>query len=169
MKIDDDPFADLEKLRLHPEQYQAYTTKAGEKWATVPLKIQRRRQHFVKVPWTWVERLQDARYVATYRLALHVLYQHWKANGKPFKLANGEIKMGGTSRWQKWRALAELERLGLITVKKGGASRRGSPPCFRDWCTGAPYLVHICTHFCRIGAQTHIRYLVLSILSFLFL
>jgi hypothetical protein len=122
MKIEDDPFADLEKLRLHPEHYRAST--AGEKWATVPLKVRRRRQHFVKVPWTWVERLADARYVATYRLALHVLYQHWRANGKPFKLANGDLKLGGTSRWQKWRALAELEKLGLITVKRG---RRKSP------------------------------------------
>jgi hypothetical protein len=120
MKIEDDPFANLEKLRLQPEHYQASTTGAGKKWATVPLKVQKRRRHFVKVPWIWVERLGEARYIATYRLALHVLYRHWKANGKPFTLANGEIKMGSTSRWQKWRALAELEKLGLITVKKRG-------------------------------------------------
>jgi hypothetical protein len=41
---------DLEKLRLPP----------GEKWAVVPLKIQKRQRHFVKVPWTWVERLKNA-------------------------------------------------------------------------------------------------------------
>jgi hypothetical protein len=124
MKAEDDPFADLEKLRLRPEHYQAHTSRAGEKWAAIPLKVQRRRQHFVKVPWAWVERLAEARYVATYRLALYVLYRHWRANGKPFTLANGDLKMGNTSRWQKWRALAELEKLGLITVKK---RRRKSP------------------------------------------
>jgi hypothetical protein len=119
MTIGDDPF-DLEKLRLRPENIRAYTDSAGEKWATVPLKVRRRRQHFVKVPWTWVERLAEARYVATYRLALYVLYRHWRDNGKPFALANGDLKMGSTSRWQKWRALAELEKLGLITVKRAG-------------------------------------------------
>ena len=80
----------------------------------MPLKIQKRRQHFVKVPWTWVERLAEARYVATYRLALHVLYRHWKANGKPFTLANGENKKweAPSGRTKVARVLAELEKLG---------------------------------------------------------
>ena len=59
MKIEDDPFADLEKLRLRPEHYQTYTDGAGEKWATVPLKIQKRRQRFVIVPWNWVENSRE--------------------------------------------------------------------------------------------------------------
>ena len=51
--------------------------------AVVPRKIQKRRQHFVKVPWTWIERLATARYIATYRVALHMLYRHWKRAANP--------------------------------------------------------------------------------------
>jgi hypothetical protein len=105
----DDPF-DLEKLRLTPRE-------AGEKWVKVPLKFQKRRQHFVKVPWTWIQNLVKARCIATYRVALHVLYQHWRGEGEPFILANGSLRMEGVSRRQKWPALRELEQFGLITVE----------------------------------------------------
>jgi len=106
---EDDPF-DLERLRLHPE--------ACEKWAVVPLKVRRRRQHFVRVPWTWVEKLAEARYIATYRVALHVLYQHWERGGETFTLSNGALAMEGVSRGQKWRALEELEGLDLINIER---------------------------------------------------
>jgi hypothetical protein len=109
MTHEDDPF-DLEKLRLHP--------KANEKWAVVPLKVRRRRRHFVKVPWTWVERLVEARYIATYRVALYVLYRHWETHGKSFTISNGAIALEGVSPKQKWRGLGELERFGLITIER---------------------------------------------------
>jgi hypothetical protein len=89
-----------------------------ERLANVPRKIQKRRRHFIKVPWAWVERLAKARYTATYRVALHLLYQHWKQKGGPVKLPNGMLVLGGVSRWQKWRALGDLERLGLINVER---------------------------------------------------
>jgi hypothetical protein len=133
MKIDDDPFADLEKLRLRPEHYQAYTDGAGEKWATVPLKIQKRRQQFVKVPWTWIERLANTRRAATFKVALYVLHKNWRNGGKPFTLSNSTVE--GVSRWQKWRALNELERLKLIIIKR----RKRKTPLITvvDCCTGA--------------------------------
>jgi hypothetical protein len=82
----------------------------------VPRKIERRRRYFVMVPWMWIERLVDARHIATYRVALHVLYQDWKGGSKPFTLSNSAVM--GVSRWQKWRALRELERLGLVTIER---------------------------------------------------
>jgi hypothetical protein len=124
MKIEDDPFADLEKLRLCPEHYQASNSGAGEKWATVPFKVRRRRQHFVKVPWTWVERLKEARHIVTYRVALLILYQHWENGGKPFTLSNSAAALVGAGRSTKWRALRELEHLGLIAI---GRRKRKSP------------------------------------------
>ena len=63
----DDPYADLKQHRLTPEILA--------KLAVVPRKIQKRRQHFVKVPWTWIERLANARLRPTYRVALHILYR----------------------------------------------------------------------------------------------
>jgi hypothetical protein len=115
VKHEDDPF-DLEKLRLRPE--------ADENWAVVPLKIRRRRRHFVKVPWAWVEKLAEARYISTYRVALHVLYRDWETHGEAFTLSNGALAMEGVSRRQKWRALEELEGLGLISIER---RRRKTP------------------------------------------
>jgi hypothetical protein len=109
-----DPF-NLEGLRLPPGQLP-------EKSVTVPLQLQKRRKHFIKVPWTWHERLAKARHAATHKVALQILYQHWKNGGKPFTLANNALN--GVSRWQKSRALAELEAFGLITVQR---RKRKSP------------------------------------------
>jgi hypothetical protein len=101
---------DLKNLRLPPETLR-------ERPATVPRKIQKRRQHFVKGPWGWVERLNGAT-GQTYRLALLLLYLHWKSKSKPIKLPNGMLKIDGVSRASKWRALAELERRGLIAIER---------------------------------------------------
>jgi hypothetical protein len=116
MVDDPDPYADLKQHRLTPEMLA--------KLAVVPRKIQRRREHFVKVPWSWVERLAKARYTATYRVALHVLYRHWKGGGKPFTLSNGMVAVEGVGRRAKWRALRELEQLRLITIER---RKRKSP------------------------------------------
>jgi hypothetical protein len=113
---DDDPYADLKQHRLTPEMLAQL--------AVVPRKIQKRRQQFVMVPWMWAEKLATVRYIATYRVALHVLYRHWKGRGEPFTLSNGAMLMEGVSRWQKWRALGELEKLGLIAI---GRRRRKTP------------------------------------------
>jgi hypothetical protein len=70
--MNDDPYADPKQHRATPEML------AG----SVPKKLQRQRRHFVKVPWKWVERLAKARHIATYRVAHHVLYRHWKGGGE---------------------------------------------------------------------------------------
>jgi hypothetical protein len=43
---------------------------------------------------------------------------HWKGNGAPIKLSNGMLEIDGISRQAKWRALTDLERLGLIQVER---------------------------------------------------
>jgi hypothetical protein len=125
-----DPHADLKQHRLTPEKLAQL--------AVVPRKIQRRRQQFVMVPWTWIEKLATARYVATYRVALHVLYRHWKGQGEPFTLSNGAMLMEGVARGTKWRALRELERLGLIAIERRPrkspritmvSAKHGAPVC----------------------------------------
>jgi hypothetical protein len=87
-----------------------------ERQAIMPRKIQQRRQHFVIVPWTWVERLNGAS-GQTYRVALCLLYLNWKAGGEPIKLANGMLRIDGISRQSKWRALRELQHRDLISVE----------------------------------------------------
>src|SRR5262245_4143216 len=112
---DDDPYADVRQHRLTPETLA--------KLAVVPRKMQRRRQHFVNVPWTWIERLRGAT-GQTCLVALHLLYLHWKGRGAPIKLANGMLRMDGISRQSKWRALGDLERRGVIVIER---RRRRSP------------------------------------------
>ena len=76
---------------------------------------------FVKVPLSWVARLEQATGCA-YRVALHLLYQHWKQRGRSIQLANAQV--AGVSRASKWRALRELEEAGLVVVQ----NRPRKPP-----------------------------------------
>jgi hypothetical protein len=110
--MQDDPL-DLEYLRIDPEQARQ-VGKRRKNW----------RREFVRVPWPWVERLQAARRVNTYRLALLLLYEHWRTGGQPVPLTNVGLVGEGVSRRSKWRALAELELVGLIEVKR---HRRRAP------------------------------------------
>ena len=86
----------------------------------VPTKIRKRREHFVKVPMRWYEKLANPAPAGrrTCLVALYVLHLHWKHHGEPFKLANGMLDYDGVSRYSKWRALNELERRGLISVER---------------------------------------------------
>jgi hypothetical protein len=102
-----DPF-DLENLRLRAELREQLIT---------PKKIRKRREQFVVVPWTWIERLKGAD-GQTYRVAMYLLHLHWKGNGCPIKLANGMLTMDGVPRETKRRALQDLERRGLIAVER---------------------------------------------------
>jgi hypothetical protein len=114
MKTEDDPF-DLEKFRLKPEDVKGY---AGT--ATAPRARGRRRDQFTIVPKSWSDQLKAARYSIgnTYRLALHLLYQHWKNGGQAIALTNIALANAGIGPRAKWRAIAELERLKLIKVER---------------------------------------------------
>jgi hypothetical protein len=102
---------DLKTLRLDKDQIR-------ERLATVPTKIRQRRQHFAILPMTWYERMGEVRSCKTYRVAWYLLYLHWKAGSESVTLANGMLERDGVSRHAKWRALNELEHLGLITVER---------------------------------------------------
>jgi hypothetical protein len=70
------------------------------------------------VPWVWFEKLGDA-HGQTYRLALYLLYLYWKdGSNQPVKLPNVGLRDVGISRQSKWRVLADLERVGLISIER---------------------------------------------------
>ena len=88
-------------------------------------KPNRWRRQYVRLPWSWVERLQGARRVSTYRVALLAAYEHWRSGGRPLVLSNVLSEAEGLSRRSKWNAVAELERLGLVRVeRRAGRSPR---------------------------------------------
>lgn len=101
---------------INVDEFFLSDAQVQERLAATPRKIAKRRQQFIMVPWVWVERLVNAT-GQTYRVALILLYLHWKGKGAPIKLANGMLKLDGVSARSKWRALRELEKLGLITVE----------------------------------------------------
>ena len=107
---------DLENLRLPADIVRP-------RRVVEPHKLEKRRKHFVQLPWTWVEALSGAS-GQTWQLATHLLYLNWKGKGEPIKLANGMLEIDGISRWSKWRALPELERRGLVVIDR---RRRRSP------------------------------------------
>ena len=96
----------------------------SEVWAKTPAKIKKRRELFTMVPGIWKERLTKARYVATYRVALHILARDWENGGRHFTLSNAALALEGVKRGTKWRALGELEQLELIAIER---RKRKSP------------------------------------------
>jgi hypothetical protein len=112
---DDDPF-DIENLRLRPEQAAAMAEAAVKQERAQPKR--RSREPFTKFPHSWEARLMKAMRISSYRIALHLLYLHWKSTGRPILLSNVALARKGVTRQSKWNALAELTRLGLIKIEK---------------------------------------------------
>jgi hypothetical protein len=105
----------VEDLRL--EKKDAMTIRTVQTKA-VAARQQKRRGHFVRVPMAWVEQLTSTSRPTTVILALHILYEHWRAGGRPFRLANMALLQKGISRKRKYTGLRELETLGLIEVAR---------------------------------------------------
>jgi hypothetical protein len=107
MSADDMP-DNLSKLALDP------------KAPYVSARIRKRREQFIIVPMRWRERLgaKPRARGTIYDVALHLLFLHWKNQGKPFKLPNGLLRHDGISRHAKWRALTDLEQRGLIRIER---------------------------------------------------
>jgi hypothetical protein len=73
---------------------------------------------FVTVPLWWVERLRQAKRASTFLLALDLLYRAWRLkNYDALAVSNIVASQAGVSRSSKWRALRELERLGLVIIR----------------------------------------------------
>jgi hypothetical protein len=66
--------------------------------------------------------------VQTHRVALCLLRLNGEEEDAPITPANGMLESYGVSQSGKWRALAELERIGLIAIERRGAHR---PPVVR--------------------------------------
>jgi hypothetical protein len=70
------------------------------------------------VPWWWIRRLKGARFPASHMVGYLILYEYWKTGGQSIPVSTIALRAFGVSRWAKWRALGELERLGLIRVQR---------------------------------------------------
>jgi hypothetical protein len=79
------------------------------------LRRARKPRYFVKVPWAWVVKLDGAS-GQTYRLALNLLFLHWKGRGASITLANRTVELDGIPGQSKRRALRDLEHRSLVAV-----------------------------------------------------
>ena len=120
--LNHDPF-DREQIRVDPER------------VIKRAKPKRWRRHYVNVPWHWVEQLRASKRICTYRVALLLLYEHWRTGGKPILLSNVGVRGEGLARRSKWNAITELQGLGLINVE---AVPRKSPRITLRHISGRP-------------------------------
>jgi hypothetical protein len=102
---------DLKDLRIDPTKIAAAPR--------IPAKIRKRREQFIRMPMVWYEKLAKPKPRSRYTclVALYLRHLHWKNHGKPFVLANGMLEYDGIDRFNKGRALADLEQRGLITIE----------------------------------------------------
>ena len=112
-KSDDSDLDVLKWGRLDAEQFTARRIDSTVR--------KRRRRRFIIIPEMWIERLEGARHVSTYRVALRILQRNRQCEGQPFPLPNN---IGGVSRWAKSTALKELEKAGLVQLER---RKRKSP------------------------------------------
>jgi hypothetical protein len=85
-----------------------------------PARIRKRSDQFVMVPMRWYEKLAKPppRSRITILAALYLLHLDWTHHHKPFALPNGALKYDGIDRHAKHRALADLEKRELITIRR---------------------------------------------------
>src|SRR5262249_42623543 len=102
--------SDFDTARFRLDRGHRRLLKVGK-----PRKWQR---YYVLFPWTWVERLQRAKRISSYRFALVWAYDPGRRGGRGIVLSNILSEGEGLSRRSKWRALIELESLGLVQVER---------------------------------------------------
>jgi hypothetical protein len=88
------------------------------------VKTQDRKDEFVKVPLWWIEQATRATRTPQAMVCVWLLYLSWKAKSMTFPLPNDRLSKRGADKRAKRRALANLERAGLIIVER----RRGKTP-----------------------------------------
>src|SRR3974390_2882383 len=102
-----------------------YVTRQGRRIAveTVETGItigRRRAPPFVKVPLSVAAALAKATKTPKAMVWMLLLYEAWRAKGKPFTLSNVKLARYGVNRERKHQALAEMKAAGLIMVEQKG-------------------------------------------------
>jgi hypothetical protein len=116
MNDSDDKFV-IDRWALTPEKLATINHAAAAK-AEHPQQKQHPSKEFTILPDSWEIKLRGCRHKATYPVAVFLLRQHWKTKGRPFKVPNLALAERSVDRYAKWRALEELEELGLIQVER---------------------------------------------------
>lgn len=99
-----------------------YIQRHGQKVAVenvyvsvVPSK--KHHEQFVRIPKAWLPKL-SAMNISTRWLAVALLWKSWRHYGRPFPCSSSLLEEFGLRRWHKDKGLIELERAGLITIRR---------------------------------------------------
>jgi len=105
---------DLEELRIDGIPATKVETSVSKR------REERRGREFIMFPLSWLDRLSKTKRRATVFVALCLLELKWRSNDKsaPVPLSNLRMEELGISRYEKWRALKELEAHGFVTVER---------------------------------------------------
>ena len=115
---------DMKDLVL-TENEAAALMKAANEGTPTPKKPRTRSIKFTMFPEEWKYQLAKVQAEGgVYRVALYLLGESWRAQSNRVKAANKALEAQGVSRWQKYHALEQLGKLGLISTER---SSRKSP------------------------------------------
>ena len=92
--------------------------RLSELEAAAPVKRRNRKGAFVQVPLQWFEAATRATRSPQAFVSVWLLHLAWKAKSSTFPVPNDQLGQRGVDRHTKYRALARLERAGLITVDR---------------------------------------------------
>jgi hypothetical protein len=87
-------------------------------------KPQNKKDTFVKVPLWWIEQATRATRSPQAFVCIWLLHLAWQSKSMTFPLPNDRLTKRGADKRVKRRALANLEKAGLITVDR----RAGKTP-----------------------------------------
>jgi len=94
-----------------------YVRRRRDLEAAAPAK-RKKVEPFVKVPLWWVAAAAKATRSPAAIVYVELLHVSWEKKNLTFLLPNGRLARLGASREIKRRVLRDLERAGLITVKR---------------------------------------------------
>ena len=103
------------------ERMFAELQRAAANLPKPPVKRKRnakRADTFVRVPLWWLERAAQVTRSPQLFVCLWLLHLAWEAKSMTFPVPNGRLDDRGVDRQAKRRALARLEKAGLITVER---------------------------------------------------
>ena len=83
-----------------------------------------KKDTFVQVPLWWIERATRATRTPQAMVCIWLLHLAWQSKSMTFPLPNDRLAKRGAGKRVKRRALASLEKAGLITVER----RAGKTP-----------------------------------------
>ena len=116
---------DMKDLVLTENEAAALMKAANEGTPTPKKPRTRSKFQFTMFPEEWKNQLAKVQAEGgVYRVALYLLRESWRAQSNRVKAANKALEAQGVSRWQKYHALEQLGKLGLISIER---SSRKSP------------------------------------------